>query len=281
MRIGVTGTSSEIGIAVRMHANAEGHTVIGLSRRPDDRHFDVRQALDPAALADLDAVIHLAWDRSWHPEDSADSNIAGSRRLFEACADAGIPAVFLSSSSAAKPAKSRYGAAKLAVESQAAQLGVPSLRAGLIWGGGLPPIIRTLESIATLPMVLPLPAPSMALDHNHVSHVAGALLASLTGDTGTSMCRSVASPEFVTSSEVLKALRGGRKAMQIPIPARLVARTARRVRDAGLLRDPRLDSISLLDTTVSELSFDPQYPQYLGKHAFLEWLSHPKVSVGR
>lgn len=281
MRIGVTGATSEIGIAVRKQANAQGHAVIGFSRRLDDRHFDVCQAFDPTALVDLDAMIHLAWDRSSRPDDRADPNIAGSRWLFDACADAGIPAVFLSSSSAAKPAKSRYGAAKLAVEAHAAQLGIPSLRAGLIWGGGLPPILRTLESIATLPVVLPLPAPSMALDHNHVSYVAGSLLASLTEEAGTPVCRSVASPEIVTSSEVLQALRGHRKSMRIPIPARLVARTSRRVRDSGLVRDPRLDSVALLDTTVSELSFDPQYPQDLGKHAFLEWLSHPKAFDGR
>jgi len=275
MKIGVTGISSQVGQAVRAHAIAEGHAVEGLGRGLEQRPFDVRQPLDLKVLFDLDAVIHLAWfrDPSMPHDSTLDVNVVASRSLFLACADLGIPLVFLSSSSASQPMKSRYGAAKVAVEAAAAESGFVSLRAGLIWGGGLSPILRALRTLATLPVVLPLPTPEMTLDHNHQSHVACSLVSAIEKSVKNGKVSSLASPEFVSSTEVLEALRFPRRTLQIPVPGRFVAKTARIVRDRGPLAASRLDSVALLDTSADDLSFDPHYPEGWGREQFLDWLN--------
>lgn len=275
MRIGVTGLSSEIGRAVETQAVAAGHVVEGMGRRPGHRSFDVTRDIDPSCIDGLEGVIHLAWDRQpqspWSVD--ADRNVKAAAELFAACANAGIPAVLLSSSSAGQPGKSRYGAAKLASEKAAAVRGFPSLRAGLIWGGGLPPILQTLQRLATLPAILPLPSPGMVLDHNHESHVASSLVRAVLSSDGGDRVRSLASPEFVTSTDILQAFRGSPRALRVPVPAALAARTARKLRDTGILSSPRLDSVALLDTTSKELQFDPEYPEAWGRQAFLSWLT--------
>ena len=274
MRIGVTGLSSDIGRAVLAQALLDGHIVEGMGRRPEYRTFDLKRHENPSCIDGLDGVIHLAWDRESKSSRSLymDYNVKASTELFAACARSGIPAVLLSSSSAGQPKKSRYGAAKLATEQAAAKCGFPSLRAGLIWGGELSPVMRTLQHLATLPGILPLPSPGMVLDHNHRSHVAAALLRSLVMDGGSDHVCSVASPEFVTSTEVLEALRGSRWAIEARIPARFVARTAQILIGSGILSSSRLDSAALLDTTADVLEFDPDYPDGLGRLEFLSWV---------
>ena len=275
MRIGVTGLSSEIGRAVETQALAGGHVVEGMGRRPGYRAFHATRAVDPACIKGLDGVIHLAWDRK--PQSpwtvGVDRNVKATAELFAVCAKADIPAVLLSSSSAGQPGKSRYGAAKLASEGAAAEHGFPCLRAGLIWGGGLPPILQTLQRLATLPAILPLPSPGMVLDHNHESYVASSILRALLSGDGGDQVRSLASPEFVTSTEILQAFRGSRRALRVPVPAALAARSARRLRNAGILSSPRLDSVALLDTTSNDLQFDPEYPKAWGRQTFLSWLT--------
>jgi len=275
MRIGVTGLTSEIGCAVHSQALARGYLVEGLGRRPGQRRFEIRADLDPEVLAELDGLIHLAWDRSsargmW---GALDPNVACSSRPFRACAEAGVPVSFLSSSAAGQPNKSRYGAAKRQVETVAAELGFPSLRAGLIWGGGLPPILQTLKALANTAPFLLLPTPAMVLDHNHESYVADGLLRSLSVDPVTPLRRSLASPELVTSTEVLMALRSPNKGVVVPVPSRLIARTARAIRRSRLLTTSKLDSAALLDTSGKDLDLDPEYPEGFGRAEFLAWLS--------
>ena len=280
MRIGVTGLSSEIGQAVLSEAVVKGHIIEGMGRRPEYRPFDVKRSVDPNCIDGLDGVIHLAWDRApqSHWSVGEDRNVMASVQLFAACARAGISAVLLSSSSAGQPNKSRYGCAKLASEEAAVKHGFTSIRAGLIWGGELPPILQTLKQLATLPVILPMPSPGMALDHNHKSHVACSLIRSLKANDGRDRVVSVASPEFVTSTEVLQALRGSRRAINVRVPAHLAARTARKLRDSGAFSFPQLDSAALLDTTSNVLKFDRDYPDGFGRRQFLTWLAESSSS---
>ena len=271
MKIGVTGLSSEIGQAVEAHAVSMGHSVEGLGRHLGQRRFDLSEGLAPKSLVGLDAVVHLAWDRN-PSVNGRDLNVESSIHLLRECKRNEMPIVFLSSSSASQPEKSHYGASKLRVELEASDLGVRALRAGLIWGRGLPPILQTLQRLASLPGLLPLPSPSMALDHNHDSHVAKALISSLTETDSRSGVRSLASPEFVTTTEILESFRSPRFTVRVPIPTRLTARTARRIRDSRLSTRPQLDSLALLDTTREKLDFDPAYPHPLGKEQLLAWL---------
>jgi nucleoside-diphosphate-sugar epimerase len=257
-----------------------GHAVEPLGRQPSQRPFELGKALDPSALADLDAVVHLAWDRALSGGASAnrgtgesrDGNVEGSAELIQACAARGIRVVVLSSTSARRPDRSRYGAAKLAVEKVAEENDSMVFRAGLIWGSEPPPIIQTLDRLANLPAILPLPAPAMMLDHNHESHVARMIVAAVDWPSGRRGVRSLASPDFVSSTQVLRALRRQRRLLDVPVPSRLAASSARRLRDSGRVDSPRLDSIALLDTSAEDLDFDPAYPAEWGADAFLKWL---------
>ncbi|MEP6696028.1 MAG: TIGR01777 family oxidoreductase [Pseudonocardiales bacterium] len=76
LRIAVTGTHGLIGSALVPALRASGHDVLRLVRGPagadDELSWDpATRTLDPAALADVDAVIHLAGlgigDRRWTP----------------------------------------------------------------------------------------------------------------------------------------------------------------------------------------------------------------------
>jgi hypothetical protein len=74
VKIAVTGSSGMIGSALVAALRAEGHTVLRLVRRPPSGADEIRwdpaaHALDPAALAGVDAVVNLAGvgigDRRW------------------------------------------------------------------------------------------------------------------------------------------------------------------------------------------------------------------------
>jgi uncharacterized protein len=77
MDVAVTGASGLIGTALTRLLTAEGHRVVALVRRPprsgDEIEWDpVGGTLDPAALAGVDAVVHLAGasiaDKRWTAE---------------------------------------------------------------------------------------------------------------------------------------------------------------------------------------------------------------------
>lgn len=74
MKIAVTGASGLIGSALVPHLRAQGHDVVrfvrGQASGPDERPWDpATRTLDPAHLADVDAVVHLAGagvaDKRW------------------------------------------------------------------------------------------------------------------------------------------------------------------------------------------------------------------------
>ena len=77
MKIAITGSSGLIGSALTPALRDDGHTVLRLVRRPpaaaDEARWDPdRHELDPAVLADVDAVINLAGagigDKRWSDE---------------------------------------------------------------------------------------------------------------------------------------------------------------------------------------------------------------------
>jgi uncharacterized protein (TIGR01777 family) len=110
-RIAITGASGLIGQALTAFLETCGHTVVPLVRPGsggDGIPWDPRaQALDPAALVGLDAVIHLAGEPitgRWSDDKKArivDSRELGTRLVAQAMAQAlpdGGPAVLVSAS---------------------------------------------------------------------------------------------------------------------------------------------------------------------------------------
>lgn len=110
MKIAVTGASGLIGAALLPHLRAAGHDVVrlvrGAAQGPDERPWDpARRRLDPAHLADIDAVVHLAGagvaDHRWtssYREVIRSSRVDGTTTVAIAMAASGHPRVLLSAS---------------------------------------------------------------------------------------------------------------------------------------------------------------------------------------
>lgn len=111
MKVAITGASGLIGTAVRQSLEDDGHAVLRLVRRPPTEPGEVEWdpqggSIDAAALAGVDAVVHLAGagvgDRRWtagHKREIRDSRVLGTRTLARALASLDVPpAVFVSGS---------------------------------------------------------------------------------------------------------------------------------------------------------------------------------------
>ncbi|MCU1590663.1 MAG: hypothetical protein JWP11_1919 [Frankiales bacterium] len=110
MKVAVTGASGLIGSALVPHLRGEGHDVVrfvrGAGKTDDERSWDPSaQRLDPAQLADVDAVVHLAGagvaDKRWtasYKQVILDSRLNGTTAVAEAIARSGHPKVLLSAS---------------------------------------------------------------------------------------------------------------------------------------------------------------------------------------
>jgi uncharacterized protein (TIGR01777 family) len=110
MKAAITGASGLIGSALVAHLRGEGHEVVrfvrGAATHPDERPWDPgHRSLDPAHLADVDAVVHLAGagvaDKRWTPsykQAILRSRVDGTTAVAEAVASSGHPDVLLSAS---------------------------------------------------------------------------------------------------------------------------------------------------------------------------------------
>lgn len=111
MRVLISGASGLIGSALRRELHSSGHETIALVRRAagaGEVQWDPRQLLDPAKLADCDAVVHLAGKNVagvWTPEfkrEILESRVWGTLTLAGAAAASyiktGKPRVFVSAS---------------------------------------------------------------------------------------------------------------------------------------------------------------------------------------
>lgn len=110
MRIGITGASGLIGSALVAELRSHGHELIRFVRSgapgAGERGWDpARRELDPASLADLDAVVHLAGagvgDKRWTTARKAvvlGSRVDGTTAVASAMAAADGPRILLSAS---------------------------------------------------------------------------------------------------------------------------------------------------------------------------------------
>ncbi len=110
MKIAVTGASGLIGRPLVAALRQQGHDVVRLVRgsasRADERPWDpVARSLDPASLADREAVVHLAGagigDSRWTSSYKAQilsSRVDGTATVARAAAESGAVRVLLSAS---------------------------------------------------------------------------------------------------------------------------------------------------------------------------------------
>ena len=100
MRIGITGSSGLIGTPLVTRLRGAGHDVVrfvrGSAGGSDERNWDpAARRLDPASVADLDAIVHLAGagvaDRLWttdYKRTILDSRVDGTTAVAQAVAGA-------------------------------------------------------------------------------------------------------------------------------------------------------------------------------------------------
>jgi uncharacterized protein len=107
MKVAITGSTGHIGSHLVPVLRAAGHEVVPLVRRParpGEISWQPGEVLDPAALAGVDAVVHLAGvgiaDHRWserHKRDVLRSRVEGTTTIATAVA-AGDPRVLLAGS---------------------------------------------------------------------------------------------------------------------------------------------------------------------------------------
>lgn len=117
VNVAITGASGLIGSALSAHLVARGDTVVHLVRRPARNSAEIpwdpsTEPLDPSALADLDAIVHLAGEplggTRWTPAKRARirrSRLDSTRTLAKALARIDRPVRLVSAS-----ASGYYGA---------------------------------------------------------------------------------------------------------------------------------------------------------------------------
>lgn len=115
LTVAVTGPTGEIGMAVTeaLERSREVGSVRGMARRPFDParlglkkvEYHRGDVLDRAAVGELvrgaDVVVHLAFVIMDNAKESGEVNLQGSRNVFEAAVEAGVPRIVYTSSVAA------------------------------------------------------------------------------------------------------------------------------------------------------------------------------------
>jgi UDP-glucose 4-epimerase len=113
MKVTVVGATGNLGTAAVKALSSAGHEVLGVARRSPVQAGDPVGSVtwlerdvsrdDLAAVADADAVVHLAWrfQPTRDPEVTWEANAVGTHRLLDAVVAAGTPTVVCASSIAA------------------------------------------------------------------------------------------------------------------------------------------------------------------------------------
>jgi len=138
----ITGSNGYVGGCVKNYFAARGWEIRELTRRPKPGthgiKFQLGDEVSPAALADVDVLVHCAYDfKPLRWEEIRAVNVAGAQKLFSAARTAGVGKIIcISSISAYNGCRSLYGRAKLEIEKLALDGGALVVRPGLVYGNG-------------------------------------------------------------------------------------------------------------------------------------------------
>jgi nucleoside-diphosphate-sugar epimerase len=221
----VTGAYGYLGSLIRGRLDAAGWTTTALARTPRSGDSAARWSLDAAPPSDLlgaaDALVHCAYD--FEPrtrEDVWAVNVAGSRRLLEAAASAGVSRILVISSMSAYPGTGQiYGQAKLAIEEATIAAGGIAIRPGLVWGDGARGMVGTLRKLTKLP-VLPDFGPRARQFPVHEEDLGTVVVEILDSPGWTPEVFGVAQPDALDFRSVLLALAAadGRRRRFLRVP---------------------------------------------------------------
>jgi len=260
MKVAITGATGNVGTALlRTLADEPAvESIVGIARRLPRAHFpkttfvraDISRDDLAAHVAGADCVVHLAWliQPSHDRRTTWSTNVLGSRRVFEATAAAGVPAlVYASSVGAYSPgpkertvdeswptggiATSFYSRDKADVEAILDELErdhpglrIVRLRPSLIFQRAMGVEVKKLFTGPLLPHRLLEPGripfvpdtPRLRFQVTHTDDVADAYRRAIVGDARGAF--NIAA-EPVLDPDALAQLFGARK---VPMPARLL-----------------------------------------------------------
>jgi len=270
MKIAVTGASGLIGTPLVAALRADGHEVVRLVRgsddAPDARRWDPSAGrLDPAAIADCDAVVHLAGagvaDHRWtssYRRTIVDSRIDGTTAVAEAMAAAGGPQVLLSASAVGwygdtgdrlTDETGPSGQGFLAdvcrqwetatVSAERAGVRVAHLRTGIVLsgsGGALKTQVLAAKAFAGAPLGTGRQWTSWISLHDEVAAIRHLLTADVSGPV------NLVGPAPVTNREFTRTLNHvvHRPTFPVPVPAVVLRTLLGPFADEGVLIGQRL-----------------------------------------
>ncbi len=273
MRIAITGVTGFIGRHLATRALQAGHDVTAFSRRPwsgepfvplADRHFlELPAWPDPAVLANVDVVVHLAIaPQNADPAVTDAVNRVGTERLFEMAQRALVGRfIFVSSQSAHEGVSSAYGRSKYAIERLLAdEPNVVIVRPGMVYGDSNDGLMgRATQTAAKLRVFPVIGGKAARAQPIRVNDLADALLTLATTPEPPHLV-SLGDParplgEFVASQA--KA-RFGITPLAIPVPlglARFGVRAVSKLRLPSPISEANLDGIAAfepMDTAADE-----------------------------
>lgn len=209
----------------RVRGTTSAERGLNLPRAGVERKFVLALGGAPAAeiFAGVDAVIHCAYDL--RPR-RIEQNVAGTKRVAAAAADAGVKyQMFISSYSAHAQAVTEYGRTKYLLQEDFLTLGQAVARPGLVIGPG--GMFGRMMRAFKLPIT---PLPDGGRDRAPIVALADCIAAlAAIAEEGRRGRFNLFNPDLVTLEELFTAAReiSGSRTIFVPLPAPLLAAGAR------------------------------------------------------
>jgi nucleoside-diphosphate-sugar epimerase len=250
--VGITGSRGYVGSLLYDRFARQGYRVVGLVRpgvsTPGQRTrpYEISRPPEPELLAELDTLIHCAWDLSLtRKRDIWRTNVEGTNQLLTRAKQAGVRRViFVSSMSAYEGTTQRYGASKLASEQVALENGQSVVRLGLVYGPHWGGMAGNLKKLTELP-ITPLVASRSRQFTVHEEDVAEAMLQLAQAAQVPGAPLGIAHPEALTFRTLLSAIARaqGAACRFLPLPWPALYGGLRMIELVGLSAPFRSDSL--------------------------------------